>query len=208
MCHNPALSRRLPPIYYVSRYRMSFDTVRVGQKLHCPSQIKPGARAWPAAGGKLTKRARLYFSQCMILSSPSPCGLERLQYPSQMKPGAQALPAADGEVAKGTSVSFSVNETFPSFSMWSHLQVKPGAKAPADGERAKREHLHPCQRMLPSSSSGSNKLQQHLQIKPGAKAPADGEVTEGSSYVDESMVTGESVPVSKRPRSPIISGAV
>lgn len=46
-----------------------------------------------------------------------------------------------------------------------------------------------------------------MQIKPGAKAPADGEVTDGASHVDESMITGESAPVSKRPGSPIISGA-
>lgn len=45
-----------------------------------------------------------------------------------------------------------------------------------------------------------------LQIKPGTKAPADGEVTGGTSHVDESMITGESVPVAKRPGSPIISG--
>lgn len=47
-----------------------------------------------------------------------------------------------------------------------------------------------------------------LKIKPGAKSPADGAVMEGSSFVDESLVTGESVPVSKRPGSPIISGSV
>lgn len=44
------------------------------------------------------------------------------------------------------------------------------------------------------------------QVKPGAKAPADGEVEEGASHVDESMISGESVPVSKRRGSPIISG--
>ncbi len=37
-----------------------------------------------------------------------------------------------------------------------------------------------------------------LRIRPGEKVPADGEVTEGSSAVDESMLTGEPVPVTKR----------
>jgi Cu2+-exporting ATPase len=37
-----------------------------------------------------------------------------------------------------------------------------------------------------------------LLIRPGAKVPVDAEVVEGESSVDESMVTGESMPVSKR----------
>jgi len=38
-----------------------------------------------------------------------------------------------------------------------------------------------------------------LKILPGARVPADGSVVVGASHVDESMVTGEPLPVTKRP---------
>lgn len=45
-------------------------------------------------------------------------------------------------------------------------------------------------------------------VKPGEKIPVDGTVTEGESLVDESMLTGESVPVKKSVGSKIIAGAL
>jgi Cu+-exporting ATPase len=47
-----------------------------------------------------------------------------------------------------------------------------------------------------------------LKVLPGARVPADGVVLEGRSHVDESMVTGESKPVHRRPGDPVISGSV
>ena len=45
-------------------------------------------------------------------------------------------------------------------------------------------------------------------IKPGEKIPADGLVTEGLSYVNESMLTGESIPVKKDGGSRVIAGSI
>ncbi|KAL8803307.1 MAG: hypothetical protein Q9182_003265 [Xanthomendoza sp. 2 TL-2023] len=45
-------------------------------------------------------------------------------------------------------------------------------------------------------------------LRPGDKIPADGRVTRGQSFVDESMVTGEPMPISKKKGSPLMAGTV
>ena len=47
-----------------------------------------------------------------------------------------------------------------------------------------------------------------LRIRPGEKVPVDGVITEGSSAVDESMLTGEPVPVSKRLGNKVIGATL
>jgi Cu+-exporting ATPase len=47
-----------------------------------------------------------------------------------------------------------------------------------------------------------------VRVRPGEKVPVDGRVTEGASSVDESMITGEAMPVAKEPGQPVIGGTV
>ncbi|WP_225607532.1 heavy metal translocating P-type ATPase [Pseudomonas sp. PDM10] len=58
---------------------------------------------------------------------------------------------------------------------------------------------------LPAESVMAGEL---LVVKPGEKIPTDGDVSEGQSTVDESMLTGESMPVDKHPGSPVIGGTL
>lgn len=47
-----------------------------------------------------------------------------------------------------------------------------------------------------------------LLVKPGEKIPVDGRLTSGESYVDESMITGEPVPVSKKTGNEVFAGTI
>ncbi|MDX1490000.1 MAG: heavy metal translocating P-type ATPase [Pseudohongiellaceae bacterium] len=47
-----------------------------------------------------------------------------------------------------------------------------------------------------------------IAIKPGERIPLDGSITEGDSYIDESMLTGEPVPVHKKVDDKIVGGTV
>lgn len=57
-------------------------------------------------------------------------------------------------------------------------------------------------------SVGDLKIGDMIRVKPGEKVPVDGIVTDGESYLDESMLTGESQPVKKEKDSKVIGGAV
>lgn len=75
------------------------------------------------------------------------------------------------------------------------LAPKTARRAAADGSEADvpLEEIHAGDR---------------LRVRPGEKIPVDGVVLEGRSSVDESMMTGEPVPVEKRPGAKVIAGTV
>jgi P-type Cu+ transporter len=75
------------------------------------------------------------------------------------------------------------------------LAPKTARRIREDGrdEDVPLEHVHPGDR---------------LRVRPGEKVPVDGVVVEGKSSVDESMVTGESIPVEKGPDARVIGATV
>lgn len=58
---------------------------------------------------------------------------------------------------------------------------------------------------IPVSEVGHGEI---IVVKPGTRIPVDGVVTEGSSYVDESMVTGEPMPVNKKEGDTVVAGTI
>lgn len=73
--------------------------------------------------------------------------------------------------------------------------------APATARRLSEagEEEIPLERVLPGD---------RLRVRPGEKVPVDGVVREGLSSVDESMITGEPIPVEKAPGSKVTGGTV
>jgi Cu+-exporting ATPase len=52
------------------------------------------------------------------------------------------------------------------------------------------------------------RVDDQIVVRPGEKVPVDGEIVEGRSTVDESMVTGESIPVDKGPGDPVVGATI
>ncbi len=52
------------------------------------------------------------------------------------------------------------------------------------------------------------KVGDHIRVRPGERIPTDGIVVSGHSGVDQSLVTGEAVPVVKREGDPVIGGSI
>jgi Cu+-exporting ATPase len=67
------------------------------------------------------------------------------------------------------------------------------------GEVTEKEKDIPLEQVRPSD---------RLRVRPGEKVPVDGVIIEGRSAIDESMITGESIPVEKMPESKVIGATI
>ncbi|MEO7910631.1 MAG: ATPase P, partial [Roseiflexaceae bacterium] len=100
--------------------------------------------------------------------------------------------------------------TFVLFGHWMEMRSRRGTN---EALRALFDLVPPQATVLRdgaeiTSPSSAVQVDNIVILKPGDKAPVDGIVTEGESSIDESLVTGESVPVTKRPGDTVIAGSI
>jgi Cu2+-exporting ATPase len=100
--------------------------------------------------------------------------------------------------------------TFVLFGHWMEMRARRGT---SDSMRALFELVPPQARILLNGkekliATAEVKVNDILIVKPGDKIPVDGIVIEGSTSIDESLVTGESIPVEKSINDQAIGGSI
>jgi len=100
--------------------------------------------------------------------------------------------------------------TFVLFGHWMEMKSRRGT---SDALRALFNLVPPQTRVLKDGQevlvpTAEVQVGDLIILKPGDKVPVDGEVTEGETAIDESLVTGESLPVTKKIGDEVIGGSI
>lgn len=100
--------------------------------------------------------------------------------------------------------------TFVLFGHWMEMKSRRGT---SEALRALFDLVPPQARIIRDGkevliSTSEVKIGDVLLLKPGDKVPVDGEVIEGETAIDESLVTGESIPVNKKRGDTVVGGAI
>lgn len=100
--------------------------------------------------------------------------------------------------------------TFVLFGHWMEMKSRRGT---SDSLRALFDLVPPQARVIRKGKEFLIPSAEVVQgdtvvLKPGDKVPVDGEVTEGETAIDEALVTGESLPVSKKSGDTVIGGSI
>ncbi len=100
--------------------------------------------------------------------------------------------------------------TFVLFGHWMEMRARRGT---SDALHALFDLVPPQSRVIRSGADVLVATSEvvhgdRLRVLPGEKIPVDGELTEGETEVDEALVTGESVPVHKKPGDGVIGGSI
>lgn len=100
--------------------------------------------------------------------------------------------------------------TFVLFGHWMEMKSRRGT---SDALRALFDLVPPQANVIRDGKEMTIPSAEVLQgdivvIRPGNKIPVDGEVIEGETYIDESLVTGESLPVNKKVGDQVVGGSI
>ncbi len=100
--------------------------------------------------------------------------------------------------------------TFVLFGHWMEMKSRRGT---TDALQALMNLVPPQARVIRDGKevivpTAEVKLGDTLVLKPGDKVPVDGVVTQGETAIDESLVTGESIPVAKKPGDEVIGASI
>lgn len=100
--------------------------------------------------------------------------------------------------------------TFVLFGHWMEMKSRRGT---TDALQALFDLVPPTARRLVNGKeevipTSEVRVGDVLILKPGDKVPVDGQIVEGETAIDESLVTGESMPVSKKPGDMVIGGSI
>ncbi len=100
--------------------------------------------------------------------------------------------------------------TFVLFGHWMEMKSRRGT---TDALQALFNLVPPQARIFKDGkeimvSTGDIQLGDIIILKPGDKVPVDGEIIEGETAIDESLVTGESIPTSKKVGDQVIGGSI
>lgn len=100
--------------------------------------------------------------------------------------------------------------TFVLFGHWMEMKARRGT---TDALRALFDLVPPTATVIRDGverdvPTGEIVAGDRVRLRPGDKVPVDGVVLEGATSIDESLVTGESVPIDKEPGDPVIGGSI
>ena len=100
--------------------------------------------------------------------------------------------------------------TFVLFGHWMEMKSRRGT---TDALQALFNLVPPQARILKNGeeimvSTSDIQLGDIIILKPGDKVPVDGEITEGETAIDESLVSGESIPTAKKTGDQVIGGSI
>ena len=100
--------------------------------------------------------------------------------------------------------------TFVLFGHWMEMKSRRGT---TDALRALFDLVPPTARVIRNGTEEEVPTSElvvgdRIRLRPGDKVPVDGVLIEGSTSIDESLVTGESVPVDKQPGDAVVGGSI